>query len=603
MKKCIVWPVVSCLMVAGLLLASCAPTTAPTPTPTTTPTQTPTQTPTPTPGKEMVKDSLGRLVEKPRYGGVYINAERVDPTGFDELYVGAAGAFTLRFTHDLFSEGQWIKGQSGTGEFQFVYNLWYGQGPCLVESWEIPDADTFILHVRKGVHWALNPKSEASRLVGGRELTSEDIAAAIQRNFATPTSVMYRNFAGWLQSTTTPDKYTLVVKGKDSEAQRTAQVYEYLFSKISVVPPEVVAKYGSVRDWSNSVGTGPFMMTDYVPSSSVSFVRNPNYWDKDPLHPENQLPYLDGAKVLIIPDKSTLYAALRTGKIDHAEEILKEDADGLKSTNPEIKWAQSLLSYGYVLWMRVDKPELPIYDIRVRQALHLAIDFESIKNDYYGGAEIMWYPVMPAWKADYIPLSELPKSISELYEHNPDKAKQLLAEAGYPKGFKTKALTSRVAIDEVSILKAYMAEIGVDMEIQTVEPTVFTTMSRAHTYEQMMVMNENPGLYYSLAGVIPGDVTNWSRVEDPYFTQARARLWMWDLMGKPERSQVLKESTLRQLGLTLSIAFPNPYAYTAWQPWVNHYGGERSIGRDMAGRAVKWIWYDQDLKESMTGMR
>jgi pyruvate/oxaloacetate carboxyltransferase len=80
----------------------------------------------------------------------------------------------------------------------------------------------------------------------------------------------------------------------------SAQVKDYVYGLYGKSPapidPEVVEKYGSGADWRNSVGTGPFMLTDLVASSSATLVRNPNYWDKDPVGPGkgNQLPYLDG---------------------------------------------------------------------------------------------------------------------------------------------------------------------------------------------------------------------------------------------------------------------------------------------------------------------
>ena len=82
-----------------------------------------------------------------------------------------------------------------------------------------------------------------------------------------------------------------------------------------IYPPEVIEEHGDAQDWRNLVGTGPYMLTDWVKDSSVTYTKNPNYWGYDEKFPENRLPYLDEVKSLIIPDSSTLLAALRTGKI------------------------------------------------------------------------------------------------------------------------------------------------------------------------------------------------------------------------------------------------------------------------------------------------
>jgi peptide/nickel transport system substrate-binding protein len=103
-------------------------------------------------------------------------------------------------------------------------------------------------------------------------------------------------------------------------------------------PPETVAKYGDMKDWQNAVGTGPFMLTDYVSGSSITFARNPDYWMKDPLHPQNQLPYVDGVKLLIIPDTSTALSALRTGKLDVMEAVVWDDTVSLKKTSPDLQY-------------------------------------------------------------------------------------------------------------------------------------------------------------------------------------------------------------------------------------------------------------------------
>ena len=81
--------------------------------------------------------------------------------------------------------------------------------------------------------------------------------------------------------------------------------------------PEVIQKYGNQLNWRNSVGTGPFVLTDFVSGSQATLTRNSSYWDKDPVGPGkgNQLPYIDGIKMLVLPDPSTRLTAMRTGKM------------------------------------------------------------------------------------------------------------------------------------------------------------------------------------------------------------------------------------------------------------------------------------------------
>jgi len=168
MKKRIVWLMMSCLMVAALLLASCGPAAV--------------EEEVVTPGeeevapseeevvvteeKEMVRDSLGRLVEKPRYGGTFILGLSGDIMAFDEAFIGwgQAVCYSVHLTNEELVTGDWTKGPVGTGEAGWLVDEFFGHlsVPLLAESWEIPDDETVVFHLRKGVHYAINPTSEAS---------------------------------------------------------------------------------------------------------------------------------------------------------------------------------------------------------------------------------------------------------------------------------------------------------------------------------------------------------------------------------------------------------------------------------------------------------
>ncbi|MBI2288025.1 MAG: hypothetical protein HYU83_03450, partial [Chloroflexi bacterium] len=296
----------------------------------------------------MVKDSLGRMVEKPRYGGVYTTVPSAGLTGFDPVFLSGTAQQVQIQTHDELVQLDWKRGPTGTNEISASFSLapMTLKTGMLAESWEVPDDSTIIYHIRKGVHFALDPNSEASRLVGGRELTAADVAYSINRNFEDlpGSDSRIRNLpVEWPVSVTAPDKYTVVVKTNPGYAQN-ALLYTSDVTKI--YPPEPVKKYGDLRDWKNNVGSGPFIMKDYVPGSTVTFVRNSNYWQHDLFFPENQLPYIDGVKYVYVTDKSTVMAGLRSGKIDglHPQflKFIAEDVKTLTQSNPEMKFRRVL---------------------------------------------------------------------------------------------------------------------------------------------------------------------------------------------------------------------------------------------------------------------
>ena len=72
---------------------------------------------------------------------------------------------------------------------------------------------------------------------------------------------------------------------------------------------EAVNQWGDLNDWHHAIGTGPFILTDYVLGGSATLVKNPNYYGVDERHPQNSIPYIDKLTILIMPDASTGLAA------------------------------------------------------------------------------------------------------------------------------------------------------------------------------------------------------------------------------------------------------------------------------------------------------
>jgi len=242
------------------------------------------------------------------------------------------------------------------------------------------------------------------------------------------------------------------------------------------------------------VGTGPFMLTDYVNGASATLARNPNYWMTDPVGPGKgqQLPYVDTVKILTITDASTRLAALRTARGDFLTGVMRDDARSLKQTNPQLMSVRYLPDAPYVIGMRQDKADLPFKNIKVRQALMMATDFNSLKNDLYGGeAEILIWPIEPlkGFEQAYYPLDKLPADVQALYQYNPDQAKKLLSDAGYPNGFKTSVVSRTVTddVDYLSAIKSMWSKVGVDLTLDTKDTGVWNSIGR--NYDQMRLQN------------------------------------------------------------------------------------------------------------------
>lgn len=529
--------------------------------------------------------------------------------GFDEAYAVHPNITTAALTQDKLMIGDWTKGPAGTNEVDwkngFIGRISLMTG-SLAKSWETPDDETVVYHIRPNVRFALNPSSEASRLVNGREVTAEDVAFSINRAFSSKTAYLYSAYTSVGNQPTSVkalDRYTVEVKTpKTMHGLMVLVCGGFLWTW----PQEVINKYGDMKDWKNSVGTGPFMMTDYVAGSAITFVRNPNYFATDPLNPANQLPYLDGVKMLIIPDMSTQLAALRTGKLDMKPAVSWEDAASLISTNPQLKYNTRYQTPTFPVG-RVDKPELPFKDIRVRQALNMAIDKQSILDGYFGGhAAMLGYPYPPTktYSEIYTPLEQQSQAVKDLFKYDPVRAKQLLAEAGYPNGFITHIICDATSTqpDMLAIVREHLLKVGVDMQIQPKEPGVFTSITRGRTHEEMVMKNS---VDYSFPFRML--MVRKESFDNPAFFEADFTRQMYNevsrLVGIDDATvnRDLKEVAKFSLEQAWGIWLPAPEVYDMWQPWVGNYHGEQDVGylAGPASRVLDWVCIDRTMKAAM----
>jgi len=537
--------------------------------------------------------------DKPKYGGVLIQSQSVEPITFDEADGHQGLAPTLFFTNEDLTTGDWAKGPTGTGEISWLYSdmppMDFVVG-ALAESWRIVDDTTFVFHIRKGVHWHDKPP------VNGREMTAEDVEFSLRRLFfESPKCYNGINYGKHIESLEVSDKWNVVVKVAPGQLE---PIFGFMAQHSTIIPPEVVKEHGNMKDWRNACGTGPFMLTDYVPGNSVTFVRNPNYWKKDPLHPENRLPYLDGVKWFIIPDLSTQFAALRTAKIDWLPAVTWEDGASLLKTNPGLKQIKYNRAHGDALHLRVNDPTLAFYHKKVRQALAMAVDQKLIADTYHGGNAVLRthpFAPLPEYKHMWIPHEELPKIVQEQFEYHPEKAKQLLAEAGYPNGFKTSVLCYKTHVDILSMVKDFWKKVGVELELDVKEYAAYTSLGFERKYEAYCYPTTSGQFPFRFFHTMPKNPYNFCVVDDPLANKAYEEIAAaWP--DEAKRGRILKELTPHLLEEGYILQLPSPDYYNFWQPWLKGYTGETTVGRKEYGWPM-YVWVDQNLKEERAGKR
>ena len=559
--------------------------------------------------KEMVRDpATGKMVTAPEYGGTITFGTASEPPNSDPGQ-GHPGQAAWWFTNEQLAVADWAIDRQ-----RFSFNSSYipdfaitGQ---LAESWEQTDPVTYTVRIRKGVHW--HDKAP----MNGRELTAKDVEYNWHRYLGLGSGYTEVNpfVAQWsslddvgIESVTATDDHTVVFKLKapNLAAERTI-VYEYTSH---IMPPEVIEEHGDLLDWRNLVGTGPYELVDWVAGSSLTFTKNPNYWAFDEKYPENRLPYIDEIVWLVMPDESTRVAAFRSGQVDYLgslsfSQIASLDVvEDLKRTNPNIQVSQYFESgIGLAMNLAVE----PTNDIRVRQAIQMALDVEAINDSYWQGRG---RTIPEAYTAiDLVgyspPFDEWPEEIKKYYRYDPAEAEKLLDDAGYPRGadgirFKTNIeVRDLYDINKFEILAEQLLEVGIDVDLQVMPTADWVDGIRNHDYQSITTAAFSSA--WNILGPLQHNVTggwNPAGVSNPEYEA---------LVEATQSASTVEEQQRASQEALLLILRNHYYVWagkgpnlTVNQPWVKGYSGEWRLGNNAGGPVVARIWLDPDLKKSM----
>lgn len=536
--------------------------------------------------------------EKVQYGGtlnigtvfVTLTALSWDPGDWPWKFTNDTGlTYEQLFAADL------SKAKRNGGRHPFVADAWLPSDAIrgeLAESWQWKENPMRVeVKLRKGVMFP-----EKAGVMKARELTAEDVVFSYNRLDKSPKKIP--TYFDHVQKVEATDKHTVVFTFNNYNAEWD---YRFGWGYYSGIIPKEVADAGAA-DWKNINGTGPFALTEYVQGNSSTFTRNPIYWDKETIAGQSyKMPFVDKIVYRTIKDEATFITALRTAKLDVLEAIRWNNVDELKKNAPQLKWSRWLSTLGSFLAMRVDTK--PFDDIRVRRALNLAVNKQEIVKSFYNGnAELFAYPQHMDYVGYYEPLEAMPDSVKELFTYNPEKAKKLLAEAGFPKGFSFKVQVCSCNPDHMDLLPlvaAYLEKVGVKLEIQPMEYGAYlsamTTKTNAPGYF-MANGHTNPTTTIRKSFVTK-QTWNPSQYTDPEFDKRMAAVYLE--RDEKKRQVMLKEMTREILDKAPYVWLPTPYVYSAWWPWVKNYNGELRAGAERPGPIHARMWIDSEMKKKM----
>lgn len=312
--------------------------------------------------------------------------------------------------------------------------------PSLATSWEqSEDGLTWTFNLREGVMFS-----------NGREMTADDVVFTYER-FLDPEGGFSGNASNIGPEGTVieaVDTYTVAITHPEPIA--IAPILLGLNKATGIIAEESVADDGSIQI---PVGTGPFMIAEVDGTSFIRLEKNPNYW-------QDGVPYLDAVEIQPIPDDTVRETALRGGEVDWVLAIAPQSYDSLVADEDIFVETAPQLSYDY---FGLNTNREPFSDPRVRQAMAYAIDRDQIcQAAFFGLCEALYGGPIGSgspWQFDYEPYADAPDL---------DRARELLAEAGYEDGFEMTWMpnsqvgeTTRAA----QVLQAQLSQIGITSDI------------------------------------------------------------------------------------------------------------------------------------------
>ena len=451
----------------------------------------------------------------------------------------------------------------------------YDEG-YLESSWETPDSSTYIAHLRQNVYWQnISPAN-------GRQFVASDVVYDFDRylglgdGFTKPPATANASLYSSLVSVTATDNYTVVFKWSSTSLESMYENMGSMGPSIDFECPDAVQEWGNLIDWHHAIGTGPFILTDFVDNSSATLVKNSDYWGYDERYPQNKLPYVNSLNVLIIANMPTALAAMRAGKIDEISGVSTTLAQNMQVTNPSI---QQISIPGPAGTIDPRNDVAPFTDIRVREAMQMAVNVPEIAQSYYGGTADP-YPVsltsryMTGWGDPY---PDWPADLQAQYAYNPTQAKQLLAQAGFPNGFNTDIVADNSGdINELLIVQSEFAAVGINMSIRLMDPASWTSYVNAHLDDQI-TMRSSPSLGFSFEPLIQlkhfmTGFSNTAMVSgtgfDAFYPEALAATNVGQIQ------QVLQQANLYVAEQHFVVALCQTTVVSLYQPWLKGYDGQ-----------------------------
>jgi peptide/nickel transport system substrate-binding protein len=513
--------------------------------------------------------------QTPKRGGT-LSVRAWDPPHWDPmLTVSYKTHVALSFTHSRL-----LKHRAGPAVLPGTFPI---EGD-LAESWSQPNETTYVFKLRRGVRWHAKPP------VNGRELTADDVVYSVQR---------------FLQVKGNANAYMLRAVDKVEAVDRHTvrftlkEPFDWFLDMlanplaVAIVARECVEKFGDLKTPESVVGTGPWMLDSYRPNVGMTFVRHPQYF-------ASGLPYIDRVDLFVDEDNASRMAAFLSGKYDLGWEyqgtINRTDwvqlKDTLKQRRPGLRTLEFPSNVMAHVSMRAD--QAPFSDVRVRQAMSLAIDRQAIIDSVYEGGGVVNPPVPTALREWTLPMDQLGEG-ARYYKYDPAEAKRLLAAAGHPNGFPMSLCFtdygSTVVVDYTQLVVKYLRDVGIGAKIDQKEYGAYISTCFYGKFDSGAIGPQTPFLEpdnFLFGQYYPGEAKNQSHINDPVVADLLVR--QRRVLDPAKRREVVSEIQRHLARQQYYVQLPSAVAIGVWEGALKNYGP--NLGYDYGGRLIA-AWLDR----------
>jgi len=461
-----------------------------------------------------------RIAQAPRRGGRMTFALEQDP-----VHVAPFGA--------ILTSNHWGKQAAYDSLVEWDRNL--NLKPALAESWRISaDQKSITFNLRKGV-----------RFHNGKELDAGDVKYSVEKMLAPPLpgSVATLGQIPSFDGVDVVSKYVARLRLK----ARDARVFGFLaWGRYSPIVP--AGLYEQINVSRAAIGTGPYRMLGFDPNDKVEYVRNTRFWKQG-------LPYMEGMTLKTLPDEQSRIAALRAGAIDGAT-LSSDGANSFRNDSGFTVLRGGTAAFRELQFTIKGDPK-PWHDIRVRQAVNLAINRQAILNTVYSGNGNYSGIVPPGYGPWPLTQAELK---TKYQKFDLVKARALMRAAGQTRGFSVKLSTFSTPLEFqqiAAVIKSQLKAINIEVEIVAQEPGTFAANNGIGNFEWDLT-----------ARGMRGDVDGYMNEYNPAILAYRAwypnwkNVKVWRLVGNGKiildpakrlpvykQAQILLQSELPQIGI------------------------------------------------------